>query len=168
MPNWCEGNVRFRGTKKNIKSFLLNEIVSCRYVDHETGVIEEKPVIDDRDYCIIITKPNDHSWFYIKGTRRNFFETDVIEVWMEEENDDKEIVVCVDDFRVAWSFEKSEKWREFVKQYDFDVKMTGYEKGMHFSQIKTILRDGTEKDEIHEYLNDADWMWNCPQPNNGG
>ena len=166
MPNWCEGNIRFRGKKKNIKQFLTNEIVCCKY--EHNGTIEEKPTIDDRDYCLIITKPNDHYWWYIKTTRRNFFDDDVLEIWMEEEDEDKETIVCIDSFKVAWSFEQCDAWKEFAKKYELDVKMTGYEKGMHFSQIKTVFRDGTVKDVIHEYENDDDWMWNCPQPNNGG
>lgn len=165
MPNWCEGNIRFRGKQKDIKRFLMNEIVYCKYENGET--IQEKPTLEDHDWYLLITKP-DHSWFYINGTRRNFFETDVLEIYIEEENPDKEITVCVDDYRVAWSFDKCEAWYEIAKKYNFDVKMTGYEKGMHFSQITTILRDGTRKDEIKEYANDDDWMWNCPQPNNGG
>jgi len=166
MPNWCKGNIRFRGKKKDIKRFLLNEIVCCRMENHET--IEERPVIDNKDYCLIITMPEKHSWFYIKDTHRNFFDNDILEIWMEEEDEEKEIIVCVDSFKVAWSFERCDIWKDIAKKYGFDVKMTGYEKGMHFSQIKIILRDGTMKDIIHEYENDDDWMWNCPQPNYGG
>ena len=165
MPNWCEGNIRFRGKQKDIKRFLMNEIVYCIYEKQET--VQKKPTIEDKDYMLLITKP-EHGWFYINGTRRNFFETDTLEIWIEEEDPDKEIIVCIDDYRVAWSFEKSEAWQEIVKKYNFDVKMTGYEKGMHFSQVKTIFRNGITKDEIHEYENDDDWMWNCPQPNYGG
>jgi len=167
MPNWCDGNIRFRGKQENIKRFLMNEIVSCRMVDHET--VEEKPVIEDKGYCVIIKKPADGSWFYIKGTHRNFFESDAIEVWFEDdENPDKEIIVCIDNYRVAWSFERHERWVELAKQYDFDVKQVGYDRGMQFSQIKTISRGGRVKDDVHEYEDFDDWMWNCPQPNNGG
>ena len=167
MPNWCDGNIRFRGKQENIRRFLRNEIVCCRMKDHET--VEEKAVVEDKSYCMIITKPADSSWFYIKGTRRNFFECEAIEIWFEEdESSDKETIVCIDNYRVAWSFNFHERWVELAKQYDFDVKQTGYERGMHFSQIKTIFRDGRIKETIHEYENDDDWMWNCPQPNNGG
>ena len=167
MPNWCMGNIRFRGTKRNIKSFLMNEIVSCRMVDHET--VEEKPIFKDDDYLLIIKKPYDHSWFYIKGTHRNFIETDEIEVWLDEDDEEKEIIVCIDDYQVAWSFERNDVWRDIAKKYCFDVKMTGYEKGMHFSQVKIYYRDGiTTKEEVKEYSGDDDWMWNCPMPNYGG
>ena len=77
-------------------------------------------------------------------------------------------IVCVGDFRAAWSFDKCDAWKEFAKKYNMDVKMVGYERGMLFSQIKTIYRDGTIKDEIKEFENYNDWMWNATLPNNGG
>ena len=166
MPNWCAGNIRFRGTKKNIKRFLMDEIVSCRMVDHETA--EEKPNIEDEGYRLVITKPHDHSWFYIKGTRRNFFETDVIEVWFDEDDEDKEIIVCIDNYKVAWSFEYVDAWKDFVRRYGFDVKMVGFERGCMFVQIKTIWRNGTVTDDVTEYKSGEDWDWNCLMPNYGG
>lgn len=165
MPNWCEGNIRFRGAMKNIKQFLKNEIVYCKLVNYET--VEVKPTIEDKDYMMTITKP-EGSWFYIRNTHRNFLDDDVLEIWFDEDDEEKEIIICIDNFKAAWSFERDEAWKEFAMKYNFDVKMTGYEKGMYFLQIKTVFRDGRVKDDIHEYEGEADWMWNCPQPNNGG
>lgn len=165
MPNWCEGNIRFRGKQENIKSFLMNEIVYCEMVDHET--VEEKPMIKDDGYMVLISKP-DHSWFYIRNTVRNFLDDDVLEIWLDAEDSNDEIIVCIDNFKAAWSFERCDAWKDFAEKYCMDVKLTGYEKGMLFSQTKTIFRDRTVKDEIKEYKDTADWMWNCPQPNNGG
>lgn len=166
MPNWCEGNIRFRGKKENIKQFLINEIVCCRSENHET--VEEKPIINENGELLTITKPEAHSWFYIKGTRRNFLDDDMLEVWLEEEDPDKEMIVCIDNFKAAWSFAYHDAWLELTKKYDIDVKLTGYERGMLFSQIKAIYRDGRIKEDVKEYESSEDWWWNCPQPNNGG
>lgn len=172
MPNWCEGNIRFRGTSKNIKRFFLNEIVCCSY--EKEGTITEKPVFNDYGCELIITKPDakpdKYYWFYINTTHRNFFEGDIIEVrQLDEDNPDKETVICVDGFKAAWSFEKGIKaWKDFARKYDFDVKLTGFECGMIFSQVKTITKDGSVKDTICEYEDWMDWMWNCPEPNKGG
>ena len=167
MPNWCKGNIRFRGTQENIKRFLMNEIVCCKYT-HETGTVEEKPTIDDKDFILTIDKP-EHSWFYIKGTRRNFFETDHIEVWFDEEDTEKETIICVDNYEVAWSFSENDAWKEIAKKYCLDVRMTGYERGMQFSQVRTYYRDGISvTDEVKKYASSEDWMWNCPMPNFGG
>ena len=75
MPNWCEGNIRFRGAVKNIKKFLKQELVACKYGDN-FEVIMDKPVIIDDGFSLIITKP-DSSWFYINNTHRNFFNDDI-------------------------------------------------------------------------------------------
>lgn len=169
MPNWCEGNIRFRGKMKNIERFLKNEIVSCRMINHE--VIEEKPIIEDDGGCLIIAKPHEHSWFYIRNTNRNFFETDVLEIWIDkhgEEDPEAEVIVCIDDYRVAWSFNRDEAWKDFVKQYDFDVKMTGFESGGLFLQVKTILRSGEVENNITSYTTTENWEWNCTMPNYGG
>ena len=168
MPNWCEGNIRFRGKREDVKRFLMNEIVEVTF-SHDDGTIESTPNIEDRGFELLITKAKEHSWFYINTTHRNFFETDVIEIWLDDEPEDhKETIVCVGDFRAAWSFDKCDAWKEFAKKYNMDVKMVGYERGMLFSQIKTIYRDGIIKDEIKEFENYNDWMWNATLPNNGG
>ena len=169
MPNWCEGNIRFRGTYANIKKFLMNEIVACRF-DGKTGEnVEEKVNIEDTGYSLIISLPSERHWFYIKTTRRNFFDgDDPLEIWMDEEDEKNgKMVVCIDRFKAAWSFEKCDAWIAFAKKYDFDVKMWGYEKGMLFEQVKTILRDGTVKEEVKEY-EPGRWDWDCPMPNYGG
>ena len=106
--------------------------------------------------------------FYFKGTRRYFPEDDVLEIWIEEDEPDEEIIVCIDNIKAAWSFEHCEAWRDYAKEYQIDVKLTGYERGMIFSQIKSIMRNGDIKEEIKEYPTWTDWMWNCPLPNNGG
>ena len=170
MPIWIEGNVRFRGKAKDIKRFLMNEIVACKYVREgdEGKTVEYKPTIKDRGYELIITKEDEHSWFWFKDTQRYFPKDDVLEIWMQADSPDEEIVVCIDNIRAAWSFERCEPWLEFAKKYEIDVKLTGYERVMMFSQIKTILHDGTVKDETKEYDKWKNWMWDCPMPNNGG
>lgn len=45
MPNWCEGNVRFRGKQKDIKRFLMNEIIACKYDGEEFKNVEYKPTL---------------------------------------------------------------------------------------------------------------------------
>ena len=166
MPNWCEGNIRFRGAQKNIRRFLTNEIVCCRYENHET--VEERPIIQDKDYLLIIRKPDEHGWFWIRNTHRNFLDGDMLEIWLDEEDPDRETIVCIEGFKAAWGFERHDGWPEHARKYEMDVKMTGYDCGMLFSHVKTISRDGTVKETICEYENSADWMWNCPRPNNGG
>lgn len=45
MPNWAEGNIRFRGNKENIMEFLKNEI-ECTATNKEFEVVTYRPVIE--------------------------------------------------------------------------------------------------------------------------
>lgn len=169
MPNWCEGNIRFRGTYENIKRFLMNEIVACKYGTETGETIEEKPIIEDDDYRLIFTLPTERHWFYFRNTRRHFIDGEnPVEIWIDKDSAiGGQLVVCVDRFKAAWSLQHHEAWLDIAKRYDIDVKMWGYERGMNFEQVKIILRDGTVKEEMKEYEWDR-WAWECPMPNFGG
>ncbi len=167
MPNWCKGNIRFRGTYENIKRFLMNEIVACKNENYE--VVEEKPIINEDECCLILSLPTEHHWFYFKNTRRHFIDGDEpVEIWMDKDDEiGGQLVVCIDRFKAAWSFQHDSAWIDFAKKYDMDVKMWGQERGMLFEQVKIILRDGTVKEEVKEY-EPGRWDWDCPMPNYGG
>lgn len=164
MPNWIEGNLRIRGTRKNIENFLKNEIV---YVTHEKdnfdNYIEKKPNYEQESYYTTIYHPDARDCYYIRNTRRNFLFTNQIEIcWPDEE--DADIVIVLKDYNVAWSF-KDQGWKEHATRYNLDFRMFGFEQGMQFSQIMTVTRDGTANIETKEY---DDWNWDCPFPNMGG
>ena len=162
MANWCTGNVRFRGTEENIKKFLDNEIV---YV---TGgfddLKEEKPKKTENEYLYVLTLPYDRFSFYIKNTRRNFFFKNQIEIYWPDCEPNEEIVVCIDDFNAAWDFSET-GWLGHAENYGIDIRMFGYERGMEFSQIMTITRDGKVNNNKIKYAN---YQWDCPFPNLGG
>jgi len=110
MPNWCEGNLRIRGTKENIKNFLKKEIV---YVvpdkDEFDNYIEKTPNFEESKYSLTIYDQNAKDCYYIRNTRRNFFFTNEIEVCWPDEEDDGEMIVVIRDYNVAWSF-KDQGW----------------------------------------------------------
>ena len=45
MPNWAEGNIRFRGNTNKIMEFLENEI-ECTATNKDLEVVSFKPVIE--------------------------------------------------------------------------------------------------------------------------
>ena len=163
MANWCEGNMRLRGTKENIKKFLDNEIV---YI---TGgfdnYVENKPEKEETEYEYLLSLPaGSYESFYIRNTYRNFFFTNQIEICWPDAEPDEEIVVCIDDFNSAWSL-KEEGWADHAKKYGIDIRMFGFERGMEFSQVMTITRYGNVETRTTKY---QDWYWECPFPNMGG
>lgn len=164
MPNWCEGNLRLRGTKKNIKDFIENEIVYNVFVGDDCQ--ELKPTVDETEHEMLLTPPQGYMRddFYIKGTHRNFIFSGSIEICWPEADEDEEIIVIIDDFNSAWGFNK-QGWVEHAKKYGIDVRMIGFEQGMQFSQTMTITRDGEVTDDVKHY---NDWNWECPFPNMGG
>lgn len=160
MPNWCEGNLRIRGTKENIKKFLENEIV---YYANNTDN-EHKPVIEEDEYCMSLIQYTGLESFYIRNTFRNFFFTNRIDIGWPDADPEEEIVVVIDNFNSAWALRK-DGWAEHAMKYNIDFRMFGFERGMEFSQVMTVLRDGTVEQETKQY---DDWNWECPFPELGG
>ncbi len=165
MPNWCEGNLRIRGTKKNIENFLKNEIVYVVQDKNEFGnYIEKTPNFEEVEHYLTIYDYNAHDAYYIRNTRRNFFFTNQIEIYWPDEEDNGETIIVLDNYNVAWSF-KEQGWAEHATRYNLDFRMFGFERGGQFSQIMTVARNGDLNIETKEY---NDWNWECPFPNMGG
>ena len=159
MPNWCEGSLRIRGKKDNIRNFLKNEIVCTNYEENaKKPEIEED---DEHEYLILRSTTND---FYINDTYRNFIFKNQIEAYFCDHENDEDYIINIDCFNSAWAL-RSDGWVDHAKKYNLDFRMFGYEQGIQFSQVMTILRDGSVSEETQQY---NDWYWDCPFPNMGG
>lgn len=167
MPNWCEGNLRIRGTKENIKKFLENEIVVIKKGEDFGSYIEEKPEIVESEDAYVISYPGyqekRYGDFYIRNTKQNFIHwpDEIGILWPEDED---ETIVFIKNFRAAWSF-KDQGWKEHAMKYNVDFRMFGYERDGEFSQIMTVSRAGGINIETKRY---SDWLWDCPFSNLGG
>lgn len=164
MANWCEGNIRFRGTKENIKKFIENEIVYV--ILHEEEPQEVKPTKEENEYELILYPPEGEmrDSFYFRNTHRNFIFSGSIEILWPDAEPNEEIVVCIDDFNAAWDFSET-GWLGHAENYGIDIRMFGYERGMEFSRVMTITRDGNVDNNKIKYTN---YQWDCPFPNLGG
>lgn len=77
MPNWIEGTFRARGSKDNIKKFILEGLEACYRLNITTE-------IEENDDSLYITFKNQEAaendkieypkTLHIKDTRRNFIE----------------------------------------------------------------------------------------------
>lgn len=157
MPNWCEGNLRIRGKKENIRNFLKNELICSDYNNPKPPEIEE-----DNSYIVLRHPTSD--CFYINNTYRNFIFTNQIEAYFDNYEDDEDCIIIIDCFNSAWAL-RSDGWPDHAKKYNLDFRMFGYEQGMQFSQTMTVLSDGSVSEDTQEY---GDWYWDCPFPNLGG
>jgi hypothetical protein len=162
MPNWCEGNIRFRGKPESIKKFLLNElkIVGLIREDDYSPIVKDE--YDELSIEIPEIEHRNYAQFYIKGTHRNFI--DSREIYAYICSDDECATVCIEDFKAAWAIE-SAPYLAHSKNYGIDIKIVGFEKGMEFSQLIEIVNGEITEDKEYKY---EDWDWESLQPNYGG
>lgn len=163
MPNWVKGNIRLRGKASAIVDFLRNEIVCCTYSD-DMKIVEHAVRCEYENGDCLISRPpetNRRGWFYIKGTKRNFMDGDLIDVCLDEE---RENTVCIDGFKAAWQV-LPEPYIEKSKQYHLDIKIVGFELGMQFMATMEVSDGVLIQNEEKKF---DDWYWDCPMPNMGG
>lgn len=156
MPNWCEGTLKVRGTIKDLKGFVLNGLIPV----NPLGAVKEALSLDGEDETSLYISSVPDT-LYIKGTRRAFCEPDYIEVSCDEPND-KTILTM--PFKQAWAI-LSDNLLEVCKEFNIDMKIQGFERGMRFSQIVEIVNGEIVQDEEIKY---DDWEWDCPCPDMGG
>ncbi|HFR4148449.1 hypothetical protein ACPCZP_05385 [Bacillus bombysepticus] len=87
MPNWCEGTLKVRGTKEDVKKFLLEALNPI-----PGGLLGQIPVekeVEEDEWELIIRAKDG---FHIKGTRRNFIENNICFEFAEEETNSE--VLC--------------------------------------------------------------------------
>ena len=163
MPNWVKGNIRLRGCAHAIVEFLKNEIVCCTYSDNMKIVEHAVRCEYENGECIISRPPETdrRGWFYIKGTKRNFVEVDLIYVYLDEK---REGTACIDGFKAAWVVHP-EPYIEKSKKYGLDIKIVGFEQGMEFMQTVEVIGGDLVQNEEKQF---DDWDWDCPMPNMGG
>lgn len=157
MPNWCEGNIRFRGKKKDVVNLIMKEIEP----------LGKATIKVDEEMEEIYTTDTDSKWgedFYIKGTHRCFIQE--FHHYLCDCGTDEEIILCIDGFKSAWSI-KDQGFKELAQKYQVDIKCVGFEQGGCFYQIVTFYKNGRKLEECKEYEPER-YKWECLFPNLGG
>lgn len=176
MPNWCAGNIRFRGKMDDILKLLSEKLRYC-YYDGETRNTVTKPVTveynEDEGEVTISAPHNAHgSWSYIVGTSRNFLNLyegsgfTSVATYEAKDKNDRDIVVF-DNFAAAWSIEP-EPYIEMSKKYNVDIRIFGWERGIGFDQEIEIVDGELTRNHCSEHKDYAGWMWNTAMPYYGG
>ncbi|HFK1714039.1 TPA: hypothetical protein ACGXP1_001628 [Bacillus cereus] len=157
MPNWCEGTFKVRGTKEDVRKFLLEALTPI-----PNGFFEQTPaekVVEEDEYEIFIKSENA---FHIKGTRRNFIESNIQHYF---EDDEEKLEICVlEGYKAAWGIDAA-PLAALSKEYNVDIKIYAFEKGMEFNQDVEIHKGEIIKNVEIEFDN---YMWECINPNMGG
>ena len=162
MPNWCEGMLKIRGKQEDVFNLLAENLQVWK------TIIIKEPKFDMRDEidkeAIVINKEEESIWVkktaHIKGTHRNFVEPNDINVWKGKDGN-----TCIAiEFKGAWSIE-SEPYVKLAKEYNVDIKIEAFERGMEFSQYILIENGELKEDKEIKY---DDYVWDCVMPNFGG
>lgn len=151
MPNWCEGTLKVRGTKENLKKFILEGLDPATWLS-----VNKEPLKIDEYGCVDIPA---HT--YIKNTRRGFV-TKKTEVYIDGLNEENSIILL--DAQFAWFIEAKELL-EIAKQFSVDIKIYAFEQGIQFNQDIEIVDGKIIKDDGIKF---DDYVWECICPNIGG
>ena len=136
---------------------------AAKYIATSVSEVIKDVHVYDKE-AIVINKEEESIWVkktaHIKGTHRNFVEPNAIDVWKGEDGN-----TCIAiEFKGAWSIE-SEPYVKLAKEYNVDIKIEAFERGMEFSQYILIENGELKEDKEIEY---DDYVWDCVMPNLGG
>lgn len=158
MPNWCEGILKVRGKKENLKKFLKNNIKNVNLIGEEKTI----NIIEEEYEDFIYFNPK-HSSLYLKDTSRGFIEPIYNEVYFYK-TDKKNIFIVLLEYKQAWGI-ISKELQNISNKFNIDIKIHGFEKGMEFEQDIEIINGKIIKDEEVKY---KDYNWESINPTLGG
>lgn len=152
MPNWCEGWVKFRGTKENLMKFIQSEFNGAN------------PVFNEEYNELIPNIPA--KYIFLSSLRRAYVDNDAVEVANDCVcfNDDG-LSVFIVKINHAWSVTR-QGYPELAKKYKLDIRGKCYERGMEFVEEFEYNSNGDEVlYKVHEF---EDYIWECECPTLGG
>lgn len=154
MPNWCEGTLKVRGEYNNVVKFFRENL---KIVNFFGNFVDNGLTIENYSDSVELELKNTG---YIKGTHRNFTESDYISIYQRKDN-----TACVAiHIKGAWAID-FEPYVEMSKGYGVDIKIQTFERGMEFSQYILIEKGQLIENKEIKY---DDYTWECVCPNLGG
>ena len=159
MPNWCMGDLKIRGTEDNLRKFIKEGLSPVGFIGDSMGLVKYCD-----NYGVFTAKlSEERAIFHINNTRRHFIDSDEIEVWFEDD-DNREQVIVLEDFKAAWGIDAGQL-AEVSKKFNIDFKILGFEMGMEFNQDIEVIKGEIIKNKEIEFDN---YQWECIRPRMGG
>lgn len=150
MPNWCEGWVKFRGTKANVVKMIESVFDGAKPEFFDNFVVAQIPterVIRMRSLVRAIVEVAD-------------IEHANYSIWT---NNEKALFII--KINHAWNVSR-QGYSDFAKKYKLDIKGKCYESGMCFTEEFEYNSNGEELFyKVREY---DDYLWECECPTLGG
>ena len=152
MPNWCEGWVKFRGSKESLMKFIKSEFNGS------------EPVFEERYDELMPNIPFEN--IFLNSLVRSY-------VSAEDAKNSDDYIYFGDDGLGVFSIKINHAWNvcrqgytELAKKYKLDIKGKCYEKGMEFIEGFEYNSNGDEiLYDVHEF---EDYTWECECPTLGG
>lgn len=161
MPNWVEGKLKIRGDKKDIATFLKEEM---REVEYQNVPVTNSIKIDiDKDGDFVVEKIDFTHRFKLKNARHYITESSIDSFYSCCKSVNGKDVLVV-GFEAAWLID-AEYFAEMSKKYDIDFKIYAFEQGKEFNQNLEVVAGKIIKDEVIEF---DDYIWECIDPTIGG
>lgn len=162
MPNWCEGVLKLRGNKDNLIKFVFDNLIVIKK-DGKYPLCEN---YDMTDFELCIDKRKQDVWF--KDSRRLFL-TGNIDWWFEKplHSREEEIYIQCLDIKQAWDID-ADYWMKVSQDYDLDVSLVAFEKGMCFSREILIENKELKRNVQKSYDSWKGYCWDVYDPRLGG
>ena len=158
MPNWCEGDLKVRGSKDKLIKFIKEGLKPSGC----WGIVKEEVQYGGEWGSFSAKLKN--SIFYIDGTRRQFIDSNEINIWFDDGCLEDEQVMVLENFKSAWGVDVS-GLRDVSNKFDIDFKILGFELGQRFNHDVEIIKGEIVRNrEIHF----DDYDWECIRPHIGG
>lgn len=166
MPNWIKGSFRARGSKEDIKKFIMEGLGPIGLIIGEEKIKKELSYEDNESLEFAFERLDDGKrveMLHISGLNRHFLELEVscINAYKTKKDD----FYFASYFRSAWGIDTG-GIVEIAKKYNIDIRVNGYECGQEFEQLFEVSRKGKIKCE--SYIEYEDYLWECPMPLLGG
>lgn len=156
MPNWMEGTFRARGKLADLKKFLSEGVRHISY-----GKLEVD--FDDHDNGSWVTFSGYDPTY---GVALNCEKRHYICCGDEGFNIIK-FKPSTDEFyfatplMVAWGIHR-DSLNSLAKQYNIDIKVNGFERGMCAEEWYEVFRDGSIRQDSHTYFDNYGWEGTMP------
>ena len=163
MPNWCEGNIKIRGKKKDVISFLENEILKVKQIKFPEKPKTENIKMEFNGFSYVYELENNKDVLYLKDSTRCFIEQRIIEIYLYSDTNKSQTYVIL-NIRQAWGIEEN-LFEKLSDKYNLDFNIYASERGMEFEQYITIIDGEITKNETKEY---DDFYFEAINPELGG
>lgn len=164
MPNWIKGNIKIRGEKENVTSFVENEILKMYYTPLFAPAKGENVKLERGEYEYS-HKLNDENkeYYYLNGSARCFIEQNEISIDVYVYDEEQQTYLTL-EFKQAWDVE-TELFEQLSKKYNLDFNIYASERGMEFERYITIIKGEIIRNEDKKY---DDWCFEAINPEIGG